>query len=432
MRIAILGYGIEGKSVHRYFTRTNPTCEIDVFDQKQIPDDQITVQQVASFLDIDFSPYDTIIRSPSVSPLILLPKITADKNGQPFNFTTATQIFFDNCSAPIIGVTGTKGKGTTCSMIKSILDASPHNAYLVGNIGTPALDVLDEIIPTDQIVFELSSFQLWDLKSSPTTAVVLPVAIDHLDVHDGVADYHQAKSHIAEYQSPTDLIVFYPDNFTSQQIADKSPAKKQPYPSQSGAYIRDNSFYLAEHKICSADTLKLPGAHNIENALAAISAVWPLINDPAVIAAGISNFTGLPHRIELVRELRGVKYYDDSFASATPALEVAVKSFSTPTILIAGGFDRGLDYAPLGQFLTAQPNLKKIILIGQTRQQIADTLPENLYVFADTLQDAVDLASQLAEQGDTVLLSPGCASFDMFRDFVDRGDQFQQIVRSLS
>ena len=429
MKIAILGYGVEGKSAYDYLKRKNPKYEIDIFDQKSIDP---TVNQVTNLLDINYAPYGAIVRSPSIPPEPIRKKILADKNGShDFNLTSGTQIFFDKCPAPIIGVTGTKGKGTVSSMIKSILDAAGRTAHLVGNIGTPALDVLSSIKPHDIVVYELSSFQLWDIhRKSPSISVVLTIAPDHLDIHSDFEQYITAKANITAHQTEDDLFVYYANNEHSVAIADKSVAHKVAYPSESGAHIRGEDFYFGEQKICSAAVLNLPGAHNQENALAAISAVYHLVDHQA-IEQGLSNFKGLPHRLELVRTLEGISYYDDSFSSATPALEVAVKAFSSPIILIAGGYDRGLDYTELGVFLNSQSNLKKVILIGQTKTKIAQYLPDNLYEFAETLESAVTSARSISAAGDVVLLSPGCASFDMFKDFKDRGEKFQTIVKGL-
>ncbi|MCL2444642.1 UDP-N-acetylmuramoyl-L-alanine--D-glutamate ligase [Candidatus Saccharibacteria bacterium] len=434
MKIAILGFGAEGQSAHRYFRTNFPEYQIDIYDQKFIANEKITIRQIDKLTDINFSSYDMIIRSPSVPPKPIYQKALADHGGRAdkFELTSCTKIFLDKCSAPIIGVTGTKGKGTVCSIAKALLAAAGKHAFLVGNIGTPALDILDQIKPDSTVVYEMSSFQLWDLKKSPQIAIYTLLAPDHLDVHGSLDDYIEAKTQIARHQNPEDTFIYYTGSQIATAAAALSPAThKFPYPSESGAYIRDDNFYFAEHKICSTDTLNLPGHHNKENALAAITAVWSIIDDPVAIAKGLKDFTSLPHRLEFVRELDDVKYYDDNFSSATPALEVAVQAFDNPVILIAGGYDKGIDYSDLSKFLAEQPNLKKIILIGQTAKKIAAGLPENLFTHADTLHSAVTSARELSSAGDVILMSPGCASFDMFKNFSDRGDQFQTLVRDL-
>ena len=434
MKTAILGFGVEGKSTYQYLRGQNPRCEIDIFDQAELTSNDVKITTVSNFTDIDYSPYDMIVRSPSIPPDAVFDKIAQDHGGShDFTFTSATQIFFDRCPAPIIGVTGTKGKGTTCSLISSILTAAGRNNFLVGNIGTPALDILSQVAPNDVIVYELSSFQLWNLNRSPQVAVILTIAPDHLDIHDNFDQYVSAKTNITKFQNPSDIVIYLETNSFAHQIAESSPSQnKLAFPSSEGAHISDNSFFFAEHKICSIDVLALPGKHNQENTLAAISAIWQFTQDSQAIESGIQNFHGLPHRIEFIRELGGVSYYDDSFSSASPALEVAIQAFPCEIVLIAGGFDRGLDLSPISSAINSAHNIKKTILIGQTKHKIATGLRPDTYIFADTLEEAISVANSVASRGDIVLLSPGCPSFDMFKNFSDRGDQYQKLIRNLS
>ena len=198
MKIAILGYGKEGKSSEKYFQKKGDLVEVfDDFDEKKLS-------------EMDFSGFDLVLRSPSVHP----------KNG----FSSMTRYFFEHIKSPVIGVTGTKGKGTTCSLITAILTAMGRKVYLVGNIGNPSLDILDEAAPDDVVVYEMSSFQLWDMEKSPEVAVVLRIEADHLNVHDGFSDYVAAKGHIAEFQKPEDVLVYFKNNEWSREIAEKSQA----------------------------------------------------------------------------------------------------------------------------------------------------------------------------------------------------------------
>ncbi len=435
MKIAILGFGIEGKSVYKFFERSSPGVEIAVFDKKNGDD----------FSRIDYSRYDYVFRSPSVAP-DKLPKglLESDK------LTSATEWFFAKCPAKTIGVTGTKGKGTVCSMINSILtEAGSKKIWLVGNIGLPALDVLDKISADDIVVYELSSFQLWRLQKSPQIAVVLTIAdATHLDVHRDFTDYVAAKGNIARWQTANDLTVFYANNERAQEIAELSVGSKIGYPDKRFAHIsaaregNERAFFWAEQKICPASELALPGEHNLENALAAIGAVWQLLSadfnlsdaeKDEVIRRGLAGIKGLPHRLELVRELNGVKYYDDSFSTAQPSVEVAVRAFpDNPLVLIAGGFDQGLNnQKEIAGAILAAPKLKQVVLVGQTAAKIAPFLPAELHKIAASLKEAVEIARATATPGDVVLLSPGAQSFDMFESYKDRGDQFQELVHNL-
>ena len=300
MKIIIAGFGVEGQSNLRYFREKFPEADFLVADEREKVDNlPENVAYQTGFSGLDNA--DLIVRSPSLPPK----KIKT--NGQ---IWSATNEFFANCPATIIGVTGTKGKGTTCSFISSILRAAGKNVHLVGNIGVPALDILPKIEKNDIVVYELSSFQLWDLQKSPHVAVVLMIEPDHLNVHADFNDYLAAKANIAKSQIADDYVVYNSQNEFSSLIADASLAQKKEYP------------FVLSDDITSA--IRLPGKHNIDNACAAILAVksiLPNVSDDE-IKKGLSEFTGLPHRLKFVAEKYGVKYYDDSI-STTPGSAIA-------------------------------------------------------------------------------------------------------------
>lgn len=409
MKMLLLGYGKEGKAIENYFKSKDKNIIFDILENFSAED----------LKQRDYSQYDIIFRSPSVPPLHLK------------NEFSATRYFFDHCPCPIIGVTGTKGKGTTCSFIHAILKALGENSHLVGNIGFPAINVLDSLKSTSVVVFEMSSFQLWDLEKSPHIAVVLRIEADHLNVHHGYDDYVNAKSHIAEYQTSDDSVIYFKDNQDSIKIADKSNGKHFSYP------LNQKSEKLKE----LLDSLKVPGEHNKEDAEAALIAVSAYYNLPLdefinqnyqKIKTGLQSFRGLPHHIEFVKTVNNVDYYDDSFSASYPSLEVAIKAFPEKNVfLIAGGKDRGLDLTPIKQAIFNAPNLEKAILIGETKEKLAKDENSEKYILEDTLENAVKTAKNLAEKSENavVLLSPGAASFDMFKDFYERGDKFQEIVK---
>lgn len=433
MNIAVLGGGVEGNAVKKYFTERGD--HVQIFDNFKDED-------IEGFKLED---YDKVFRSPSVHPL--------DKS-----WTSMTKYFFDNCKAKIIGVTGTKGKGTTCSLITAILKELVKNSewpsrtvWLVGNIGNPCIEALDKIAEDDIVVFEMSSFQLWDLEKSPSVAAVLRVDQDHLDRHYSLEDYHNAKSNIARHQTEEDYCVYYSKNENSERIGKMSKGTKTTYPIARTEKVEE-----------ILNALNIPGEHNQENLEAALSVVAcfykkdvnDFLNDENVfnsIKTAIKNFEGLPHRIQFVRELNGVKYYDDNYSSAFPATDVAIKTFENkPTILIAGGKDRHLDLTSLKRRIFDAKNIKKAILIGEIKEQLAENEDPEKYEFAETLEEAVERAKEIAEKiaDDTssnydlclpvteplhpvVLMSPGAASFDMFDNFEDRGRKFQKIVKEL-
>ncbi len=424
MNITILGYGVEGESVYTYYRNKYPDAHFVAYDNNEQPKNPLPpgVDFIGGVKDFKGIDADIAIKTPAIPPW------NVEVTGR---VTTMTREFLKNCPAPVIGVTGTKGKGTTASLIKSILDAAGKKTWLVGNIGVGAFDVLDKISPDDIVVYELSSFQLWDSDVSPHIAVVLGIEPEHLDVHKDFDDYINAKSNIARYQQSTDVVIYKYTNEYSAEIAAASPGRRIPYLHETGSYTKDGYFYFGDQKICAADVMRIPGDHNKENACAAIAAVWEWVQSPAIIEKGLSEFEGLPFHIELIRELNGVKYYNDSFSTAPAATQVALKAIPDTTLLIAGGYDRGYNYKEMADVILGQHNIKKVLLIGQTGPKIAEYLPRELYEIKDDFQDTVNRARELAGEGDAVLLSPGFASFGMFPNFTVRGQQFTELVEQL-
>ncbi len=438
MNILILGYGLEGKSAENYF-KSDPNLsehtKIDILDK-------FTAEDLKSR---DFSNYDLIFRTPSVRP----DWIPAPKE----KITSVTKFFLSNSKAKIIGVTGTKGKGTTCTLIRDILTSIGKKVFLVGNIGAPALDILPELTENDVVVYELSSFQLWDLEKSPEIAVALRIEPDHLDVHKNFAEYLSAKENIAKHQTPEDYLIYFKDNENTKALAKTSPAKKLPYP-------------LAEKSPLETEvlnSLEIVGNHNKENAEAALLACSAYLNldlktfletYEEELKSALKNFQPLPHHIELVRELNSVKYFDDSFSTVLPSLEAAFNSFpNTPLVLIAGGKDKGVDASPVKNLIFTNPHLIKAVLIGETAKKLAENEdPEKYYLAGTDFENAVKKAQEFAEtyltraeeNSDTciidakkpiippvVLLSPCASSFDMFKSYKERGDIFKSLVSEL-
>ncbi len=430
MKVAIAWYGAEGQSSYRYYTAKGDDVTIvtpKIGEEFPLPQgaQSITGEDALAHL----KGFDLVLRSSGVRPDALV------TDGM---IWSSTNEFFAQCPAPIIGVTGTKGKGTTASFIASILRAAGKTVHLVGNIGVPPLDVLSVIQSTDIVVFELSSFQLWDLTKSPHVAVVLLIEPDHLDVHRDMEEYVAAKANIVRYQTPDDIVFCHPLNKASNAVARQSPGTVRHY-ADSGegeVYIRDGAFWRDDERICTTDAVTLQGAFNLENACAAISAALQYTDDVAAVEQGLRDFTGLPHRLKLVRAVDGVDYYDDNYSSQYAATIAAIASFrDRPVILIAGGYDRGIDYRPLAEAIV-QYRVKHVLLIGETAGTIATELSALGYTafrqLTDvTMQEIVAAARAHAQPGDVVVMSPGCASFDMFANFTDRGNQFIEVVEAL-
>ena len=359
-----------------------------------------------------------------------------------------------------------------------------EKTFLVGNIGVPALNALPEITKNDVVIYELSSFQLWDLEKSPAISVVLRLEPDHLDVHDSLEEYYAAKSNICAHQTKDDFCIYFAPNKNTQNAIKSSPAHKLPYPCKSARLSRPQGARASEDlssdrgdaeaavslrlaEILSA--LKTPGKHNQEDAEAALLACYAyykkyqnytktfddfLADFEAQITEALANFQPLPHHIEFVRELNGVRYYDDSFSTVFPSLEAALNAFpDQPLILIAGGKDKGFDLTPAKRAIFDKPNLVKAVLIGETADALAEGEDPTKFIKSGTdFEAAVKTAQFLAEQklteeetnSDTclvdkkpeikspvVLLSPCASSFDMFESYKQRGDIFKQLVNSL-
>lgn len=425
MKIAIAGYGVEGKSNYDYFkTRGDVTIVDEREEISDLPEGAATILGEGAFSKLQG--FDMVVRTAGLSPR----KITT--NGK---IWSATNELFAACPAPIIGVTGSKGKGTTCSLIASILREAGKTVHLVGNIGVAALDVLPEIKPEDIVVYELSSFQLWDVERSPQTSVVLMIEADHLDVHKNFDEYVTAKANITRFQTPGNIVVYNVANDISRGIGEKSAAQKRPFQTEDFAHVKDGKFWYGNEEVCALDALKLSGAHNHDNACAAINAVWNLVRDGEIIARGMAGFTGLPHRLKFVREIDGVKFYDDSIATTPGSAIAAMKAFGVPKIMILGGSEKGAEFDEVAQ-IAADSHVELAILIGSEADKIERALTAKNIPLVNlgenaTMREIVAAAKKHAVTGDVVVLSPACSSFGMFKNYKDRGDQFIAAVEAL-
>lgn len=439
MKIAIAGYGAEGKSNYQYFAGRG---EVTIVDERlEIPDLPAGVPTLLGPGVFErLEDFDLVVRTAGLNP---------NKIRTSGKVWSATNEFFAACRTDIIGVTGTKGKGTTASLIESILRAAGKKTVLVGNIGRPALDALDEANQADVVIYELSSFQLWDLEKSPLVAVVLMIETDHLDVHADMAEYVAAKANIRRYQGQDGICFYHPTNPYSRQIAEtdewaedehehkeflaqairyNDPAEKR------SVYVQGGNFWVDNQPICPLEALQLPGAHNAENACAAISAARQYTVDNAAIEAGLRAFKGLDHRLKLVGEHGGVRYYDDSIATTPGSAMAAIRAFSEPKVLILGGSDKGADYTELVKLCKNTGTC--VVAIGQTGSQIAELCRQHgtpvREVGRAPMGEIVAAASSLALPGGVVILSPASASFDMFTSYGDRGNQFIAAVNQLT
>jgi UDP-N-acetylmuramoylalanine--D-glutamate ligase len=452
MKIGIVGWGLESQSAYRYFGPEHQYLIVNESAQDNFPPESETVKirfldnkapigiagQVTDLSYLDgIEQCDKIVYQPTA--YFSLQKKFGDSPDFWSKATTVYDIFFENCSSKnIIGVTGTKGKGTTSTLITKMLEAQEKTVHLGGNIGTPVLDLLPKIKSDDWVVLELANFQLKSASYSPHIAVCLMLVSDHMDWHPDMNDYVEAKANLFRHQKPNDIAIYLADNQYSKQIASYSPGRKIPYYQKPGAYIREDGMVVIgenEQEIINRTEVKLLGEHNLQNVCAACTAVFEALGSLDKARKVLSSFSGLEHRLELVRELQGIKYYDDSFATTPETTIVALRAIPEPKILILGGHDKGADYQALVNEIL-RSNVKHIIAIGLTGPKIAEHLKSKGFdAITEGLTDMksfVAAARQYAQPGDAVLLSTATSSFGLFSDYKDRGNQFKQAVLELS
>ena len=353
--------------------------------------------------------------------------------------TSEMEVFFELCPANMIAVTGSDGKTTTTTLIYKMLREAGFQTHLGGNIGMPLLPKVEEIRAEDYVVLELSSFQLQTLKKSPHIAVVTNISPNHLDYHKDYQEYIDAKKNILKYQTPEDTAVLNLDNQITNRFIKDVKGKAVTFSGKkitSDIYFDGNDIYFGGKKVLSAGDIQIPGRHNVENYMAAIGAVNTLVPEE-VIRIVAKTFGGVEHRIELVRELDGVRYYNSSIDSSPNRTINTLQVFTEPVVLIAGGKDKGIPYDGIGKHILER--VKTLILIGATSQAIFDDVQKEMDktgkkvpVFFETdYETAVSRARDSAEPGDVVLLSNASTSFDMFRNFEERGNLFKELVNSL-
>jgi UDP-N-acetylmuramoylalanine--D-glutamate ligase len=444
--VVVVGYGREGRSVHRFLLSSGLATEVAIADRRAVEQagPAARVHCGADYLE-HLSEYDTIVRSPGVPTG--LPELRAARAAGKC-VTSATNIFFERSPGRIVGVTGTKGKSTTSSLAAGVLAGGVAEVRLVGNIGRPALDHIDGATENTVFVMELSSQQLDDAVHSPSVSVVLAVLPEHLDFHGDFDSYLDAKANIARYQTAEDHVVFNPGHPTASTIAALSngtavcfsPSNKPSLDCYLGdghivARYRDRGIA----QVMPTSAVPLLGAGNLENVMAAVSVGSIFDVSPAVIRAAVESFTPLPHRLEFVGERRGIRFYNDSLATIPQAVIHAMKALGGDvTTLIAGGHDRGVSYDELASYLS-RSSLQALILFEPVGERLWRAIQAThsgggrlKRYDVTTMADAVRVAFEVTPSGGICLMSPGAASFGSFRDYEDRGNQFKALVASHS
>lgn len=420
-KILVVGKGIEGQASFRYLKEKFPNSVIDIVDQKDSAD-YLSNQNT----------YDIAIKSPGIKSSVLT-----------IPYTTSTNIFLANAKGKVIGITGTKGKSTTTTLIFEMLKKQGLDVHLGGNIGQSPIDFMDTLNDHSWTVLEMSSYQLLDAKQSPYIAVLLMIVPEHLDYHQTTEAYVDAKRNILRFQSSSDFAVINKDYPASNESDLETDARvfqaSRERECDEGCFVRNKSVFLRkdgkELEIIKTEEISLIGKHNLENICAAVMASYLAGVSKENIAHILRSFRGLEHRLEFVCELDNIRFFNDSLATVPQATIEALDSLEETETLITGGFDRGLDYKDLG-IKIANSAVRNLVLFPTTGEKIWEAVcqatknPPDKFE-ATTMQQAVGIAFAETSPGKICLMSPASASFNMFKDYKDRGDQFKREVNKL-
>ncbi len=448
-KVAIIGIGVSNLPLLEYFYDLN--ARVTIFDSKE--SNQISVEAMQKIEKYGFEfiggkdslsrlkGFDIIFRSPSCMPD--RPELAeAVENGAVL--TSEIEMVLKLAPCKVIGVTGTEGKTTTTTLINEIVKKSGRKTYLGGNMGKPIFTKIRNIKPENIIILELSSFQLSDMDISPDISVVTNIYPDHLNVHKSYEEYREAKKNIFKHQSENGIVVLNYDNEFTREFAKEANGKVIFFSSKEkldDGFIYDKADGTIKYckdgvrrHITKKEDIKLRGIHNYENICAALAATSSIVDVDTQVKA-IEEFIGVEHRLEFVRELNNVKWYNDSIGTSPASTIAGLNSFDEDIILLAGGSDKGLDYKEVGEAIARK--VRALILTGPTSEKIENATKQALngksieIYYTSNMQESVNLAKEIAKAGDVVLLSPASASFDLYKNFEDRGHQFKDCVNNL-
>ena len=449
-KVAFIGVGVTNTDIIRLFLKKG--IKVTLLDRKneeqlgelynELKEKGVEFRLGDSYLET-LSDFDVVFRSPGM--YFNHPKLVeARRNG--VAVTTEMEVFFELCPCKIYAVTGSDGKTTTTSVIAEFLKEEGMTVHKGGNIGRALLPVIEDIKETDVAVVELSSFQLLSMRQSPDVAVITNIAPNHLDVHGTMDEYIEAKVNLIAHQNAFSKTVLNLDNVLTDNLSSKVRGtlvkfSRNAVPER-GAFLREDGMLCYTDNgevtpVVHMDDIRIPGMHNVENYLTAIGAVWGEVS-METIADVAKNFGGVEHRIEFVRELDGVKWYNDSIATSPSRVLAGLNAFDQKLIVIMGGYDKKIPFEPMAD--TVCEKVKVMILMGVTAPKIesAVTMCESykygspVIIHADSMEDAVKKAQDIAEKGDVVTLSPACASFDLYPNFEVRGNHYKRLVKELN
>lgn len=448
-KVAIIGLGVSNIPLIDYLYKLGAI--VTIFDnrkEKELSEEITSKIKNYNFKYIggednlkELKGFDIVFRSPSCLPA--KPELVAEKDRGTI-ITTEIEMLMKLAPCKIIGVTGTEGKTTTSSIIYAILKEAGYTCYLGGNIGNPIFTKLNTINENDIIVLEMSSFQLMGMEISPNISLVTNIYPDHLDIHKDMAEYIESKKNIFTHQNANDLVVLNYDNEITRNFEKDANGKVLFFSSkmalESGYFYDENTGYIVlstngnRTNIIHKSEIKLRGIHNYENICAAF-AVTSRLTDIETQVKAIKEFIGVEHRLEFVREIDGVKYYNDSIGTSPASTIAGLNAFDENIVLLAGGSDKGLDYTEIGEKIAEK--VGTLILCGPTSNIIEEATNKALngkhinIIHVTNMQEAVDKAKEYAKSGDIVLLSPASASFDLYKNFAERGNIFKEIVNKI-
>ncbi|MGE5485534.1 MAG: UDP-N-acetylmuramoyl-L-alanine--D-glutamate ligase [Ignavibacteriales bacterium] len=447
-KVAVVGMGLSNVPLARYLVHKG--ASVTGFDRKDADGIRAAYDEL-SRLGVDFSlgpgyldrlvGFHTVFLTPGMKKD--LPQIIAARESGS-EISSETRLFFDLCRATIVGVTGSAGKTTTTTLTGEFLKRDgTRRVWVGGNIGNPLIEKVEEIPVDSIVVLELSSFQLQTVDRSPGVSIITNISPNHLDVHSSMDEYIEAKKNIFRFQSGGDVAVLNADNPVTAGMAGDCPAGVLMFSRRnraSGAYVDGGRIVLGfggGESVIPVKDIRIPGLHNVENALAASTAAAWLGAKPGDIAAVLRTFPGVEHRLELVREKDGVRFYNDSIATAPDRTIAALNTIEGPKVLILGGYDKHLPFDELGREVVDK--VEAVVTVGATAAKIEKAIEEAaaaagkgpLVTRCSTFAEAVEAAAARARPGCSVLLSPACASYDLFRNFEERGRLFKELVTRL-
>ena len=437
-KVSVIGIGVSNMPLIRFLTKFGACVtardkkEREAIAEKAAELENMGVALVCGEKYLDGISDDIIFKTPGMRPDNPYLLEAVEKGSV---LTSEMELFFELCPCRIFAVTGSDGKTTTTTLIYNILKQAGYTCHLGGNIGRPLIGDIEKIKETDMAVLELSSFQLFSMKKSANTAVVTNLSPNHLDWHKDMAEYEEAKKNVYKFQNENDMLIVNYDNEITRRMYGEAKGKAVYFSRKEkiGVYAADGIVRDENGaEIMKVSDIKLPGNHNLENYLAAAAATKDFVSYDDIKEVA-RNFSGVEHRIELFREFNGIKFYNDSIASSPTRTLAALNSFSQKLIMISGGYDKKIPFDTIGK--PVQEKVKELVLVGATAEKIK-TAVENAgsdthITVCRSFEEAVQTAYGYAKEGDIVILSPMCASFDLFDNFMQRGNRFKELVNRL-